>query len=78
MLRMFANIEPFKAAIVSIISASMGTIHKNLVFNIAFMNSIPVDTALQRLAWTVAILAGIVAIINGSICWFKKRKEKEV
>lgn len=77
MLRMISNIEPLKAAIISIVSASIGTINKYIAINVAFFNSIPVDTALQRLAWSVAILAGIVAIINGSKGWFKKKKAEK-
>lgn len=74
---MISNIEPIKAAIVSIASASIGTINKYIAINIAVFNIIPVDTALQRMAWIVAILAGIVAIVNGSKNWFKKKKEVE-
>ena len=52
-----------KSAVLSITSALTGTLFSSLA-------NIGVDTGLQRLAWTVAILAGIVSIVNGirSIC----------
>lgn len=74
-MKMISNIEPLKAAIVSILSAIVGTINK-LMLNLGItLRLITVDIVLQRLACTVAILAGIVAIVNGIKGWFKKVKE---
>jgi len=57
------NTPSIRAAIVSITSASTGSLLDLLKVN-------SVDQALQRAAWTIAILAGIVAICNGVKQWF--------
>lgn len=74
---MIANIEPLRAAVVSILSATFGTINKLCLSAGISTSFLDVDVALQRLAWTVAILAGVVAIVNGVKNWFKRKKEKE-
>ena len=68
------NIEPTKAAITSIFSAAAGTWYNYNVFAVFTLNT--VNTAFQHAAWTVAILAGIVSIINGVRSWKKKDKTK--
>lgn len=79
MLRMISNIDPAKSAIASILSAIIGSISKYLtsVEVPTFIGMITVDTALQRLAWTIAILAGAVAVVNGTKNWFKNNKNNK-
>lgn len=55
-----------RSAMVSVVSAIMGTIFGQYI--------ISTDVALQRLAWTVAILAGVVSIINGIRSIIRKGK----
>jgi uncharacterized membrane protein YjfL (UPF0719 family) len=74
---MIANIDPLKSAVTSVVSAFAGTTlgYINLVFaNISLSSA---NTAFQHLAWTTAILAGMVSVINGVRQWRKpKSKEK--
>lgn len=82
--------------ILSIASATVGSIICSMPDSILYLKLyIPVylddlfpctiDIALQRLAWTIAVAAGFVAIVNGTKTWFKKcpeeiklkKKEKE-
>lgn len=69
---MILEIDPAKSAIASILSAMTGTIMADITITAA-------NTAFQHAAWTVAIIAGIVSIINGiiKICdCIKNRKHK--
>lgn len=67
MLNFLQSINSFRATVVSICTAFYGT----------YLSVITVDVALQRLAWTVAILAGLVAIINGVKNWIFPKNKKE-
>ena len=71
---MFSNIDPAKSAITSVLSAAIGTV-SNYCSVPTIIGFITVDVALQRLAWTIAVLAGGVAIVNGTRTWFKKVKK---
>jgi hypothetical protein len=67
------NIASGKAAIVSITSAAVGQVYAWF----PMININEANTLFQHLAWTVAILAGIVSIVNGVRKWFVKEKKKE-
>lgn len=62
-----------KAAVTSIIAAMTGQITSDVsgIFHIASLEII--NTAFQHTAWSVAIIAGLVSIVNGTRRWFKKR-----
>ena len=73
--------------ILSIVSATVGSIICSMPDSILYLKLyIPVyidglfpcsiDIALQRLAWTIAVAAGFVAIVNGTKTWFKKCPEE--
>jgi len=73
--KMIANIEDYKAAIMALASASVGTMYNFYPDYLLNFSLAQANTAFQHLAWTVAILAGIVSIINGVRQWkFKKHK----
>jgi spore maturation protein SpmB len=72
---MFANIDPTKSAIASILSALTGTWYNYCTVYFSSITLTNANTAFQHAAWTVAILAGIVSIINGMRQW-KKTKNK--
>jgi len=61
------TINPSKASIVSITSATGGSI----------MNITQFDLTLQRLAYILAIISALVAIYNGTRSWYKKKKKNE-
>lgn len=63
-----------KAAIVSIISAIFGEIYHFLPLNITIESA---NIFFQHFAWTIAILAGIVSIVNGTKKWFCKDKKED-
>ena len=68
MLKLLSEIDPAKASVASIFSAFTGQIS-------LFVDPSALDAAnvgFQHLAWLVAILAGIVSIVNGVKKWFKK------
>lgn len=72
MMKMILEIDPAKSAIASIVSAMTGTVMAEVTLTAT-------NTAFQHAAWTVAIIAGLVSIINGiiKICdWVKKRIDK--
>jgi hypothetical protein len=69
------NIEPTKAAITSIVSAGAGTWYNYKFFALFTLST--ANTAFQHAAWTIAILAGIVSIINGVRQWHFKKKRKK-
>ena len=71
---MLSQIDPAKSAIASLLSATIGTISNYCSVPI-IIGFITVDIALQRLAWTIAVIAGAVAIVNGTRTWFKKVKK---
>lgn len=72
---MFENIDPLKSALTSIASACVGTITKYFAFMpIGYFTLETANTCFQHAAWTIAILAGIVSIINGVRQWHFKRK----
>ena len=70
----FNNIRSGMAAIVSITSAGMGTAMEFIVINIT---SIELNTYLEQGAWVVAIMAGIVSVINGTRNWFRKNGKRK-
>lgn len=67
---MVSNINDVRAAAASIGAVLFGEFH-NLVM---FVPLESINTALQHAAWVVAILAGIVSIVNGCRKWFKREK----
>jgi hypothetical protein len=72
MLKMILEIDPAKSAITSIISAFTGTVVADLTLDTT-------NIAFQHAAWSVAIVAGLVSIVNGIIKiidWAKKRNKK--
>lgn len=85
-LIMIANIDPLKSAFVSIGGAMVGTFSEKItlisakITSVNFIWPLPVDTILERLAWTVAILAGGISAWNGlmtAIAHYKKNHPKK-
>lgn len=76
-LKMIANIDPAKSAIASIVSAVAGTWYNYCTAYFSAITLAGANTAFQHAAWTVAILAGIVSIINGVRQWKRKTKTKQ-
>ncbi len=70
---MIANIDPMKSAITSILSAVIGSWYNYLNYTILNFSLSSANTAFQHLAWTVAIIAGIVSIVNGMRTWKCKK-----
>lgn len=71
-MKMILDIDPIKSAIASIGSAVVGSVAADITL-------VDANTAFQHAAWTVAILAGIVSIINGVIKimeYFKNKGNK--
>lgn len=75
---MITNIDPMKSAITSIASAAAGSVSKYAAFlQFGFISLESANTFFQHLAWTVAIIAGIVSIVNGVRQWkFRKKGGK--
>lgn len=69
---MLSQLDTTKSAITSLLSATIGTVSNYLTIP-SLMGILTVDVALQRLAWTVAVLAGLVAIVNGTKSWLVKK-----
>ena len=67
MLSNILNINPAHASIASISAALTGEVTQIL------SRASLVDTGFQHLAWSVAILAGIVSIVNGTRKWFRHK-----
>ena len=66
------DINPLKSAIASILAALTGSVSN---YCSTLLGTDPtIDTMLQRLAWTVAIIAGVMSIINSVRKWCKKEK----
>jgi hypothetical protein len=74
---MIANIDPAKSAIASILSAVAGTWYNYCTVYISSFTLAAANTAFQHAAWTVAILAGIVSIVNGCRQWKRENKNKK-
>lgn len=71
---MILNIDPLKSAAASIGSAAAGSFTKYYCFApIGFFSLETANTFFQHAAWSVAIIAGIVSIINGVRTWKKKK-----
>ena len=68
---MVNNIDSVKAAGASIGAALFGEFHGT--FMMIPLES--VNTAMQHAAWVVAILAGIVSVVNGCRKWFVRETE---
>lgn len=64
------NIDPVKSLITAISSAATGTLLN--AFPLALVTVAQVGIILQYGAWIIAILAGLVSIINGVRKWFCK------
>jgi len=73
---MIANIDPVKSAITSLLSVIAGSSYNYCNITLAHLTLSTANTAFQHLAWTVAILAGIVSVINGIRQWKTKQKNK--
>jgi hypothetical protein len=73
---MIANINPMKSAVTSIISVIAGSSYNYCNVTLAHLSLSAANTAFQHLAWTTAILAGIVSIINGVRKWKHNPKTK--
>ena len=67
---MVSNINDVRAAAASMGAVLFGEFH-NLVM---FVPLESINTALQHAAWIVAIIAGIVSIVNGCRKWFVRDK----
>lgn len=65
------NIDPVKSLITAISSAATGTLLNT--FPLALVTISQVGIILQYTAWLIAILAGMVSIINGIRKWFCKK-----
>jgi len=72
MFRHLYNIDSVKAGIASIGAAMTGELTNIL----SISNLEAVNIAFQHAAWVVAILAGLVSIVNGSLRWFIKPSKK--
>jgi len=74
---MINEIDPLKSAVTSIVSATFGTFTNYCAafVPLGFISLQAANTFFQHLAWTVAILAGLVSIINGVRTWRKKKNE---
>ncbi len=66
-----------KSAITSILSAVIGSWYNYLSYPILNFTLSSANTAFQHLAWTVAIIAGIVSIVNGMRTWKYKKTKKQ-
>lgn len=66
------RIDPVKSLITSLSSAATGTLLNT--FPLAMITVTQVGIILQYTAWVIAILAGMVSIINGVKKWFCKKK----
>jgi len=66
---MIANIDPLKSFVASIISVTAGSSYNYCSATLAGISLSTANTAFQHLAWTVAIAAGIVSVINGVRKW---------
>lgn len=64
---MIANIDPAKSFVASLISVTAGSSYNYCHVTLAHFTLSAANTAFQHLAWTVAIIAGIVSIVNGII-----------
>ena len=68
MLKFISQIEPSRAGIASIFAAVTGQFS-----TLANTENLDLtNTAMQHAAWLVAILAGVVSIVNGCRRWFRK------
>jgi hypothetical protein len=72
------NLKSGIAAVISFISAGFGTLLECIPGNYYFFPLMievgTVDVLLQRGAWTIAIIAGVVSVCNVIRNWFKKKK----
>ena len=66
------NFSADKSAIASISAATIGELASVFPLYITGKNLEIVNTAFQHAAWVVAILAGIVSVVNGTRKWFRK------
>jgi hypothetical protein len=66
---MIANIDPLKSFVTSFISVTAGSSYNYCSVTLAGITLSTANTAFQHLAWTVAILAGIVSVVNGMRKW---------
>lgn len=74
-MKMIANIDPIKSAMVSVFTLVVSEVSDQLLF----LNLSEADIFFSHATRTIAILAGLVAITNGItkiIDWFAKRKNR--
>ena len=64
-MKMIANIDPFKSLCTSLVSLAAGSSSAYAHIHLFNLSLTTANTAFQHAAWTVAILAGIVSVING-------------
>jgi len=69
MINFIENISASRASLASIGSAIIGQV--SVALNPSHIET--VNLGFQHVAWTIAILAGIVSIINGVKGWFKHK-----
>jgi hypothetical protein len=68
-MKMIANIDPLKSLCTSLVSLAAGSTSAYAQIHLFHLSLSTVNTGFQHAAWTVAILAGIVAVINGVRKW---------
>ncbi len=68
-LRHLENINSSRAGLTSVGAAFTGEV--STLLNLTNLEM--VNTAFQHLAWIIAIIAGLVSIINGTRKWFIKK-----
>ncbi len=66
MVNLINAIKPLHATIASIGAAYTGSV----------LGEFSIDIYMQRGAWLIAMIAGMVAIINGTKSWYKKKKTR--
>lgn len=69
MLNFLTQIDPARASFTSISAALTGQL--STLINPSHLEL--VNTGFQHLAWIIAIIAGLVSIINGTRKWFIKK-----
>ena len=77
MVNYLNNISEVRAAFASGIAAITGEASVLLSGTFVATDLELVNTLFQHAAWTVAIFAGIVSIVNGTKKWFKKNENNK-
>jgi hypothetical protein len=66
---MIANIDPLKSLCTSLVSLAAGSTSAYAQIHLFNLSLSTVNTGFQHCAWTVAIAAGIVSVVNGIRKW---------